>query len=66
MRTAKVTEVDKVYLSNREAMKYLDMSRGQIQRLRDSAKIPYIKIGKHILYRKADIDRAVERYKITT
>jgi hypothetical protein len=56
-----IRSVERIYISNREAQIYLDMSDDQLRHLREQAKLPYRKLGKHILYRVADIIRLVEK-----
>ena len=60
-----VQALERVYISNREAQVYLDMSEDQLRHLRDEGELPYRKVGRQILYRVADIHKMVERHRIT-
>lgn len=47
-------------LTNRQAMKYLHVSRSTLQRWRQEGKLPYRKVKGKILYTKDDIDQLLE------
>lgn len=65
MTTAIVTTTEKLYLSNTEAQKYLGMSAGFFKRLRSGGKLRFYKVGGAVFYRKNDIDRLIERSRVT-
>jgi excisionase family DNA binding protein len=46
------------YLSKKDLSVYLRISRGTVQKL--MKQIPHIKLGKRVLFRKADIDKFME------
>ena len=48
-------EPPKEWLSNREAMEYLDLSKSTLQRYRDDGTLPYSKLGGNIFYRRDDL-----------
>ena len=52
----------KPWLSNDEAMEYLQVSRPTLQRYRDSGKLPSGKIGSKVIYRRDDLDAFVEAH----
>lgn len=67
MRTkAKVVAVEKVWLSNGEAAKYLGVSAKTLQRYRDAARIGFYQIDgdRTIWYAKSDLDRLVKKAKV--
>ena len=47
-------------LTRKEAMEYLRISRGTLDRMMRRRDLPFIKMGKKVLFRKADIDRFLE------
>lgn len=64
--TAKVKEVESPYLTVAETQKYLGFAGDDTQReWRDSGLLPYYMIGRQILYRKVDVDKFVEKHRIT-
>ena len=54
--------VKKAWLTNKEAMEYLGLSRPTLQRYRASGKLPYSKIGGNIFYRREDVDALLEKH----
>jgi hypothetical protein len=63
---AKVVEVESPYLTVAELQKYLGVgTRNVQQRWRETRQIPFFIIAGKILYRKSDIDKFVERHRIT-
>lgn len=44
--------------------KYLPLSKGIIQKLRDSGKLPYSKFGRAIIYDYYDIEKVVAEHKL--
>ena len=60
-----VRKVDKIWLSNDEAQKYLGMSKDFLYNLRSEGLLHYYKLRGAVFYKKADIDRLVERHKVT-
>lgn len=51
---------DKDLWERAEVMEYLRISRGTLDKLQKRREIPFAKIGKKVLFRKADIDRWLE------
>jgi excisionase family DNA binding protein len=47
------------YLTKSELQKLLKISRGMVDKL--MKEIPYIKLGKKVLFRKSDIDAYLEK-----
>ncbi len=66
MATAIVTEVEKIWLSTNEVIKYLGIGKDYLDRLREEGKIPYYKpTGKKpIFYKKSEIDRFIAKGKV--
>ncbi|MEL6444434.1 MAG: helix-turn-helix domain-containing protein [Bacteroidota bacterium] len=48
--------VSKEWLTNREAMDYLGLSKATLARYRADGTLPYSKVGANIYYRFGDID----------
>lgn len=53
----------KEWLSNRETMEYLDLSRSTLQRYRDDGTLPYSKLGQNIYYRRSDLLAVLEEHR---
>jgi len=49
------------WITNRQAMKILDLSRPTLQRYRSSGVIPHTRIGSNVYYRWSDIEAVLER-----
>lgn len=64
MQAIKVTEIDKVYMSNAEAQAYLGVGPDFFVTLRAEGKLPYYKVGKTVFYRKSAIDKLIESSKV--
>ena len=56
MKKAVVARVEKVWLSTREAMAYLDCSRDFLETLRTYPGLNVYKLGRSVYYEKASID----------
>lgn len=65
MAHGKIKDVDKVWLSNAEAQRYLGMSADFLKSLRESGQLSFYKVRRAVFYKKSDIDRLMERNKIT-
>ena len=48
------------WLTNEEAMDYLDVSRSTLNRYRMDGKLPYSKVGQKVYYRLDDIEEMLE------
>jgi len=46
--------------TRKEIMEYLRISRGTLDRMMKRRDLPFIKLGKKVLFRKQDIDRFLE------
>ena len=55
----------KEWLTNREAMDFLGLSKPTLQRYRASGRLPYAKIGGNIFYRYSDLVAVLEENLIT-
>lgn len=62
--TGKVMDVQKVYLSFREAMMYLGVSKDFLNIRRLNGDIPYYKVGHMVWYKKSDLDALVKNNRI--
>ena len=64
-KTGKVTHIEKVWLSAKEARAYLDCGDTFLQKLRDNAEISFAKYGSKVYwYDRTSIDRFIQRNKI--
>lgn len=52
---------EKEWLTNKEACKYLGLSRMTLQRYRDNGVLEFSKVGSNIYYRRADILALLEK-----
>lgn len=64
MMPGTVVQVEKVWLSNAEAQKYLGVSESFLKRLRLNGKMSFYKLGGKVFYKKADIDRLVTKGRV--
>lgn len=63
---AMVKEIEPTYLTVAGVQRYLGFGNVDTQReWRDKGRLPFYIVGRQILYRKADIDKFVERHRIT-
>ena len=56
--------VEKDLLDRAEVMNYLRISRGTLDKLQRTRDLPFVKIGKKVLFRKRDIDRFLEKHLV--
>ena len=49
------------WITNKQALEYLSVSRPTLQRYRSSGKIMFSKIGSKLYYRRADIEALLEQ-----
>ena len=52
--------VPKAWLTNREAMDFLGLSKTSLQRYRSSGRLPFSKIGGNIYYKYSDLVAVLE------
>jgi DNA-binding transcriptional MerR regulator len=52
---------DKRWLTNREAMTYLGVSKSTLQRYRSDGLLPYSKIGLKLYYKVSDIEALLKQ-----
>lgn len=45
-------------------MEYLRISRGTLDKLQKRRELPFVKIGKKVLFRKRDIDNFLEKHLV--
>jgi excisionase family DNA binding protein len=57
--------MEKDFLTKREVQEYLRISRGTVDKLMRHRDLPYIKIGKKVLFSKDDINAFMNARKIT-
>ncbi|MEM8558821.1 MAG: helix-turn-helix domain-containing protein [Bacteroidota bacterium] len=50
----------KAWLTNREAMDYLGLSKATLARYRKDGTLPYSKVGANVFYRFADVDALLQ------
>ena len=61
MKKAVVARVEKLWLSSREAMAYLDCSRDFLETLRTYPGLNVYKLGRSVYYEKASIDMLMRK-----
>ena len=61
MKQATVTQIEKIWLSNKEAQVYLGVGMDFLKNLRSSGRISFFKVGTTVFYRKRDIDRLMRK-----
>ena len=64
MTHATVTPLDKIWLSNHEAQKYLGIGADFFKRLRLTGKLPFYKVGTTVFYLRRDIDNLIKRGRV--
>lgn len=64
MKQATVVQIEKIWLSNKEAQAYLGVGMDFFKNLRSSGRISFFKVGTTVFYRKRDIDRLVEANRV--
>ena len=64
MKQATVTQIEKIWLSNKEAQVYLGVGMDFLKKLRSSGRISFFKVGTTVFYRKRDIDRLIEKNRV--
>jgi len=52
------------FLTKGDLMDYLKISLPTVNRLMRNREVPYVKIGKKVLFRKIDVDRFVEKHLV--
>jgi len=60
MRKDKVKTTSSELLTREQAMQYLQISHGTLNKLMRQKAFPYIKLERKVLFKKADIDRWLE------
>ncbi len=58
---AAAARLDKDWLTNAEACRYLGLSKPTLARYRASGKLPYSKVGSNVYYRRGDVEALIER-----
>lgn len=58
-------EMERELLTKAELMEYLRISRGTVDKLIKRREVPFIKLGKKVLFRKKEIDAWLESKKIS-
>ena len=53
--------VDKVWLSEKEAVFYTSLSRTTLQECRDQGKITHRMYGRKVIYNRVDLDNFIEK-----
>jgi excisionase family DNA binding protein len=57
--------MERELLTRAELMEYLRISRGTLDKLMRRHEIPFIKLGKKVLFRKREIDAWLESKKVS-
>lgn len=55
---------EKGLLTKAETGEYMRVSLATIDRLMKTRQLPFIKLGKRVLFKKADVDRFLESRKV--
>jgi len=55
---------DKNLMERAEVMEYLRISRGTLDKLQKRREIPFFKLGKKVVFNKADIDAWLESKRV--
>jgi len=55
-----IKEIEKIWLSQKEAAEYLGMGQTYVVSLRKNGIIPYSRIGNSVFFKKTDIDAVLE------
>ena len=55
------TTSEKATLSRKESEIYIGVNRQTLDRLRKRGELPFVRIGKRIVYRRADLDALLTR-----
>ena len=56
--------MEKDFFTKKELQEYLRISHGMVDKLMKRREIPFLKIGKKVLFRKADIDAWLESKRV--
>ena len=64
MRTSRVTELAKVWMSNAEAQKYLGVGSTFLKNLRMTGRLPFYKVGNTVFYKVAELDKLVSKGRV--
>ena len=59
-KQAEVKPIEKVFLSNKEAQKYLGVCESTLKNWRLGGMLRYYKIGSLVWYEKSDIDKLIK------
>jgi NitT/TauT family transport system substrate-binding protein len=51
-------------LTKRELMEYLRISKGTLDKLMKRRDLPFLKLGKRVLFRRQEIDAWLEKYRV--
>lgn len=60
----KIIQINKIWLTKKEAMTYLGCGENYLQKLRDNAEVSFSRDGKMIWYDLESIDRFLRRKKV--
>jgi len=64
MQKGRIKEVEKIWLTTKDACTYLGVGKDFMQRMRNSGTLHFYKIGKMIWYKVSDLDRLIERNRV--
>ena len=64
MEKASIIPIERLWFTTKDCQKYLGVSRGFIDDLRESGKLSYYKVGHTIFVKKKDLDRLIEQGKV--
>lgn len=64
MKQVDIKKIEPVYLNNRAAADYLQVSPTWLEDRRNNGELPYCKIGKYVFMKKTDLDKMIERCRV--
>jgi predicted DNA-binding transcriptional regulator AlpA len=60
------SEQKEEWLTNEAVMKRLNISKSTLQTYRDKGIIPFSQIGRKLMYKKSEINQAIENFKVSS
>ena len=64
VRESKVQNINEEVLDTHQAAEYLKISERTVQTLRNSGDIKYFQCGGKILYKKSELEKFLENYRV--
>ena len=51
-------------MTKRELMEYLRISKGTVDKMMKQRDLPFLKLGKRVLFKRCEIDAWLEKYRV--